>query len=97
MLRPTARVGTAALVSRMLAARGLHSSVYACQRQPPSPQGFSWVSPDAQPKGEALKKYGRVRTSARAGRSRVTCHLTMPLQDLTEAAKKGKLDPVIGT
>jgi ATP-dependent Clp protease ATP-binding subunit ClpB len=34
-----------------------------------------YISPDAMPTGEALKKYGR---------------------DLTEMAKQGKLDPVIG-
>jgi len=43
------------------------------QQQPQ--EGRSWVSPDAVPKGESMKKYAR---------------------DLTEAAKAGKLDPVIG-
>lgn len=40
-----------------------------------NPQGNAWVNPQAVPKGESLKKYGR---------------------NLTDVAKEGKLDPVIG-
>lgn len=56
------------------AIRSFHSSPSQSASQP-NEAGRSWVSPDAVPKGESLKKYCR---------------------DLTDAAKAGKLDPVIG-
>lgn len=57
-------------------ARFLHSSTSMFQQQlGPGGKPRSWVSPDAVPKGESLKKYSI---------------------DLTERARLGKVDPVIG-
>ena len=65
----------AALPALSAAQRSFHTSAGTHQQNPQQGQGRSWVSPDAVPKGEAMKKYAR---------------------DLTEVAKSGKLDPVIG-
>jgi hypothetical protein len=57
-------VRSSVLPAAALQLRGFHTSHLVLQQQEPPQQGRSWVSPDAVPKGESLKKFCRDLTAA---------------------------------